>query len=58
MACAQCFTGAVKHNETATGTETILHGLPTYVANPPSGVKPKGVVSLPSEPVRCLYALY
>jgi len=41
--CADCFRGDV-HDGTPEGTTTTLHGLPTYVANPPQGTTPKGIV--------------
>lgn len=43
MSCPDCFRGGVSA-ETATGSETTIHGLPTYVAQPPEGVTPKGIV--------------
>jgi dienelactone hydrolase len=41
--CADCFRGDV-HDGTPTGTVTTIHGRPTYVANPPEGTTPKGIV--------------
>lgn len=43
MSCPDCFTGH-NHAETPTGTTKTIHGLPTYVASPPDGITPKGVV--------------
>ncbi len=43
MACPDCFTGTT-HEGTPTGKVTTIHGLPTYVAEPPEGVKPKGLI--------------
>jgi dienelactone hydrolase len=43
MACSDCFRGGITQNE-PTGTETIIHGLPTYVARPEEGIIPKGLV--------------
>jgi len=43
MACSDCFRGGITTNE-PTGTETIIHGLSTYVAQPEEGVAPKGLV--------------
>lgn len=44
MACPACFTGAVHHDEKPKGRETKIHGRDTYVAEPPQGVAPKGVI--------------
>jgi dienelactone hydrolase len=41
--CPDCFTGAVS-TSTPTGTTSIIHGLPTYVAQPDDGIKPKGLI--------------
>jgi dienelactone hydrolase len=41
--CIDCFTGTV-HLGTPTGTTTTIHGLPVYVAKPPEGVTPKGLI--------------
>ncbi|KAH8808073.1 dienelactone hydrolase [Xylogone sp. PMI_703] len=43
MSCPACFSGEV-HEQKLTGRETIIHGLPTYVAEPSNNVKPKGIV--------------
>jgi dienelactone hydrolase len=43
MSCADCFTGHA-HAGSPRGSETTLHGLRTYVARPPAGREPKGVV--------------
>lgn len=45
MSCPDCFTGTI-HLGTPTGTTTTLHGLPVYVAKPPEGVTPKGIVTM------------
>jgi len=42
MPCKDCVSGTL-HDGTPTGTVTTLHGLPTYVAEPPSG-SPKGII--------------
>ncbi len=42
MPCKDCISGTL-HSGTPTGTVTTLHGLPTYVADPPSG-SPKGII--------------
>ena len=42
MACADCFKGSL-HEGTPTGRVETLHGLPTYVAEPPSGT-PTGII--------------
>lgn len=49
--CKDCMTGAL-HTGTPRGTVTTLHGLPTYVTQPPSGTstaEPTGVVILISD---------
>ncbi|KAJ8061396.1 hypothetical protein OCU04_010452 [Sclerotinia nivalis] len=43
MSCPDCFRGGVT-TTAPTGTETTIHGLPTYVAQPEDGVTPKGIV--------------
>lgn len=43
MACSNCFRGTVSLGQ-PTGEETTIHGLPTYVARPPDGAAPKGLV--------------
>ena len=43
MSCRDCFSGHV-HPGTATGSETTLHGLPAYVAEPPEGTPVKGLI--------------
>ncbi|KAI6781958.1 uncharacterized protein J7T54_005169 [Emericellopsis cladophorae] len=43
MSCPDCFRGGISPN-TPTGTEETIHGLPTYVARPPEGVTPRGIV--------------
>ncbi|KAF7911965.1 uncharacterized protein EAE98_011722 [Botrytis deweyae] len=43
MSCSDCFRGGLT-TTTATGKETIIHGLPTYVAEPENGNVPKGIV--------------
>ncbi|KAI9789429.1 MAG: hypothetical protein M1833_002423 [Piccolia ochrophora] len=48
MACAECFTGTL-HSGTPAGREATVHGLPTYIASPPSGVSPKGLVIILSD---------
>ena len=42
MACPDCFKGSL-HEGTPTGRVETLHGLPTYIAEPPSGT-PKGII--------------
>jgi len=44
MSCPACFTGAVHHNEKPTGKQATVHGLPTYIAEPPNGAAPKGII--------------
>ncbi|KAJ1323401.1 carboxymethylenebutenolidase [Microdochium nivale] len=43
MACPDCFRGGVT-TEHPKGAETKIHGLDTYVAEPPSGTTPKGII--------------
>lgn len=43
MACPACFNGTI-HDEKPTGTMTTIHGLPVYVAPPPEGKTPKGLI--------------
>ncbi|KAF7950570.1 uncharacterized protein EAE97_002122 [Botrytis byssoidea] len=43
MSCPDCFRGGLT-TTTATGKETMIHGLPTYVAEPENGNVPKGIV--------------
>ncbi|KAL8724018.1 MAG: hypothetical protein Q9181_007024 [Wetmoreana brouardii] len=43
MSCPACFQGTI-HDGTPSGTETELHGLPTYIACPPSDVAIKGII--------------
>jgi len=41
--CPDCFRGSIIDAH-PTGTETTIHGIPTYVAQPEDGVKPKGII--------------
>ena len=43
MSCPDCFTGTV-HEGTPTGREEKIHGLDTYISDPPQGSNAKGVV--------------
>ncbi|KAK5988269.1 Hydrolase pyvD-like protein [Cladobotryum mycophilum] len=43
MSCPDCFKGHV-HEGTPTGNITKIHGRNTYVALPPEGVDPKGII--------------
>ncbi|KAF4628251.1 hypothetical protein G7Y89_g9897 [Cudoniella acicularis] len=43
MSCPDCFRGGITTSH-PTGTETTIHGLPTYVASPDEGVTPKGII--------------
>ncbi|EHL03602.1 putative protein AIM2 [Glarea lozoyensis 74030] len=43
MSCPDCFRGGVTTIH-PTGTETTIHGVPTYVAQPDEAVTPKGIV--------------
>lgn len=42
MACRECVSGAL-HDGTPIGREETIHGLPTYVSEPPSG-QVKGII--------------
>lgn len=41
--CPDCYSGTI-HLGTPTGTTTTIHGLPVYIAKPPEGVTPKGII--------------
>ena len=43
MPCKDCASG-VLHAGTPSGREETIHGLATYVTDPPSGVAAKGIV--------------
>lgn len=43
MPCKECVSG-VLHEGTPSGREETIHGLKTYVTDPPSGVAAKGIV--------------
>ena len=43
MACRECITGAL-HEGTPVGREETVHGLPTYITEPPPGQAPKGII--------------
>ncbi|KAL1801712.1 hypothetical protein ACET3X_002054 [Alternaria dauci] len=43
MSCPDCFRGGVSTSH-PTGKEAIIHGVPTYVAEPPGGATPKGII--------------
>lgn len=45
MACKDCTTG-VLHEGTPAGREETIHGLETYVTDPPAGTTPKGFVAI------------
>ncbi|KAK0657745.1 Alpha/Beta hydrolase protein [Cercophora newfieldiana] len=44
MACADCFTGTLRGDITPSGREETIHSLPTYIATPPDGTTPLGIV--------------
>jgi dienelactone hydrolase len=48
MSCPACFSGHV-HKGIPGGKIQTIHGLPTYVATPPEGVTPKGMIVLISD---------
>ncbi len=43
LPCSDCATGTL-HAGTPTGHVETLHGLPTYIAEPPSGTSLRGIV--------------
>lgn len=45
MSCPNCFSGGISTSQ-PTGKEAIIHGVKTYVAEPPAGVTPKGIIVL------------
>jgi dienelactone hydrolase len=46
--CADCITGSI-HEGTPKGRTATLHGLDTYIAEPPDGRPPKGLVVMISD---------
>ncbi|PVH72042.1 alpha/beta-hydrolase [Cadophora sp. DSE1049] len=45
MSCPSCLTGGTTTSQ-PTGTTSTIHGLPTYIASPPSGTTPKALIVL------------
>lgn len=43
MACKDCVSGTL-HEGTPAGRVETVHGLATYVTEPPNGATPKGIV--------------
>ncbi|MCJ1386185.1 hypothetical protein MMC17_009311 [Xylographa soralifera] len=43
MSCPQCAVGAL-HTGTPEGRIETVHGLPTYIADPPAGLEQKGII--------------
>ena len=43
MSCPQCAVGTL-HTGTPEGHIETIHGLPTYIADPPAGQKSKGLI--------------
>ena len=43
MACRECISGAL-HEGATVGREDNIHGLPTYISEPPEGQAPKGII--------------
>ena len=43
MACRDCLSGSL-HEGTPVGREETVHGLPTYISEPPAGQDPKGII--------------
>ena len=48
MSCPECFTGTL-HEGTPVGRVETIHGLPTYVSDPPPGTEPRGIVVMISD---------
>jgi dienelactone hydrolase len=48
MSCPQCFTGHVNPG-TPTGRWEAVHGLRTYIADPPNGKNPTGIIVIISD---------
>lgn len=48
MVCPDCLSGHVR-TETPKGRTAVIHGRDTYIAEPPAGVEPKGVVIMLSD---------
>lgn len=46
MACRECVSGAL-HEGTPVGREETVHGLPTYISEPPSGQVTGIIVIIP-----------
>ena len=44
MACSSCATGDIREADNLAGRVEAIHGLPTYVCEPPDGAAPKGMV--------------
>jgi len=44
MSCPDCFQGSIMHDYKPVGTLTTIHGRQTYVARPPNGTQPKGII--------------
>lgn len=42
--CRDCFTGTLHGDAEITGHTEQIHGLPTYVAQPEAGAKPKALI--------------
>ena len=43
MSCTECVSGKV-HEGTPVGRVDTVHGLPTYISDPPAGQSPKSIV--------------
>ncbi|KAK4143933.1 protein AIM2 [Dichotomopilus funicola] len=44
MSCPDCFKGTLRGDVVLTGTEEVIHGIPTYVARPDAGVETRGTI--------------
>lgn len=44
MSCPDCYKGTLRSEVALTGTEEVIHGIPTYVARPEAGVDSRGTI--------------
>jgi hypothetical protein len=47
--CRECCTGTLRGDMVPSGWEQMIHGLPTYIVDPPSGIEPLGTVVILSD---------
>lgn len=43
MSCPECFRGGITRTHPI-GTEAVVNGVPTYIAQPAEGITPKGLI--------------